>query len=201
MKTRSEKLNQVASGIAKICAVFNWVCCGFFMLALVFFLVLYLIAPESLAQVLVDLDANGVIYFFFLPTNWSSIPPTTSPSLCVLMGAFLILQIVESGLLGMIFRNINRIFQISAGKTKASLGPTPFQPANVKLLRQIGLFAIGIPLVELIVLGGMALLMGSGVFASIGIDLGFIILGIVVLCLSQFFAYGVELQTDVDGLL
>lgn len=201
MKTRSEKLNQVASGIAKVCEVLMWACCGFFGLIFALFLVTYLIAPEGMVETLVDLDANGTIYFFLIPTNWSSIPETTSPSLYFLTGMFGILQIVTSVFLGMIFRNINRIFQISAGKTKASLGPTPFQPANVKLVRQIGLFAIGIPLVELIGFGSIALLVGPEVFVTYGIHLEFIILGIVVLCLSQFFTYGVELQTDVDGLL
>ena len=201
MKTRSEKLNQVASGIAKVCEVLIWACCGFFGLVLAIFLVTYLIAPEGMVETLVDLDANGTIYFFLLPTNWSSIPETTSPSLYFLMGMFGILQIVTSVFLGMIFRNINQIFQISAGKTKASLGPTPFQPANVKRVRQIALFAVGIPLVELIGFGCIALLVGPEVFVTYGIHLEFILLGIVVLCLSQFFAYGVELQTDVDGLL
>jgi len=38
-------------------------------------------------------------------------------------------------------------------------------------------------------------------FAEISIDMGGISMGIIVLCFSQFFAHGVELENDVDGLL
>ena len=44
------------------------------------------------------------------------------------------------------------------------------------------------------------LVMGSDV-AEISIDMGGIFMGIVVLCFTQFFAHGVELENDIDGLL
>ncbi|MCI5498623.1 MAG: hypothetical protein MR419_03715 [Clostridiales bacterium] len=53
-----------------------------------------------------------------------------------------------SGLMSLIFHNIRRIFDVSTGVDWDSIAPTPFQPANVKLLRQVGFYAIAIPLVK-----------------------------------------------------
>ena len=61
-------------------------------------------------------------------------------------------------------------------------------------------FAIAIPVIGFIMSVITRLVCGVD-FAEISIDMGGISMGIIVLCFSQFFAHGVELENDVDGLL
>ena len=93
----------------------------------------------------------------------------------------------------MIFRNLHLIF-------KKSENSTPFQKDNVRMMREIGIFAIAIPVIGFIMSVITRLVCGVD-FAEISIDMGGISMGIIVLCFSQFFAHGVELENDVDGLL
>lgn len=196
MNTRSEKLNNAAATIAKIFEVCNYALIGVFCILFV----MYLLVPNIIAGDLIAIE-NGRITFLSFPTNWVSVPETFGPSFHITVAVWMIELMAEGVLLAMIFRNVYLIFRTSAGKTKNSVGPTPFQTANVKLLRQIGLYAIAIPLVEVLAYGSLAILVGPGIFQEAGISVEYVVLGIVVLCLSQFFAYGVELQSDVDGLL
>ena len=68
------------------------------------------------------------------------------------------------------------------------------------MMREIGIFTIAIPVIGFIMSVIARLVMGSDV-AEISIDMGGIFMGIVVLCFTQFFAHGVELENDIDGLL
>ena len=104
------------------------------------------------------------------------------------IGAALLMVVVA-----MIFRNLHLIF-------KKSENSTPFQKDNVRMMREIGIFAIAIPVIGLFVSFIARLVIGSEA-AEISIDMSGIFMGIIVLCLTQFFAHGVELENDVDGLL
>lgn len=94
---------------------------------------------------------------------------------------------------GMIFRNISLIFK-NTEKTH-----TPFTKKNVKLIRNIGRFALATPFVSVIceVL--------TGIFCHISInaelDVTTLVMGLVILCLSQFFEYGVSLEDEVEGMI
>ena len=125
-----------------------------------------------------------------------------------------------SGLMALIFHNIRRVFDVSSGVDWDSIGPTPFQPANVKLLRQVGCYAIAIPLMKLfshwlahlihiseqvsefnIITFFTTTIMYPYKVPVPNIRLEEIFMGVAIFCLAQIFAYGVELQSDVDGLL
>ena len=96
-------------------------------------------------------------------------------------------------LMAMVFRNIYLIM-------KKSENATPFQKDNVRMVREIGIFLLSVPMVGLIMSIVARLVLGvDNVEASVGLD-SFMV-GLVVLCLSQFFAQGMELEADVDGLL
>lgn len=93
-------------------------------------------------------------------------------------------------LMALVFRNLYLII-------KKSEGATPFQAENVRRLERIGIFSISVPMVGIclgILLSGLNPLevhsSGNGFF-----------MGILVLCLTQVFAHGVELEKEVDGLL
>ena len=95
--------------------------------------------------------------------------------------------------MAMVFRNLYLII-------KKSEGTTPFQKDNVRMLREIGIFTIAIPVIGFVMSVIARLAIGYEV-AEISNSMDGFIMGIIVLCLTQFFAHGVELENDVDGLL
>ena len=103
-------------------------------------------------------------------------------------------------LMAWVFRNVNLILRTTQGLTKFSRGKTPFQKDNVRMLREIGIFSISVPLVGLVF--SWILLLAVGVDAvEAHVSFSGFTMGLLVLCLTQAFAYGVELQKDADGLL
>lgn len=96
-------------------------------------------------------------------------------------------------LMAMVFRNIYLIMK------NAERG-TPFQKDNVRMVREIGIFLIIQPILSLVLSWVIRLVAGEDmVEVSVGLDSA--IVGLVVLCLSQFFAHGVDLEADTEGLL
>ncbi len=75
----------------------------------------------------------------------------------------------------------------------------PFQPCTVKWMRQIGWCAIIMPVVSAVMSIVALLIKVDGIYAQL--DLSGLLMGVLVLCLTHVFAYGLELQQDVDGLL
>lgn len=104
------------------------------------------------------------------------------------IGAVIILT-----LMAMVFRNLNLII-------KKSENDTPFQSDNIRMLREIGIFVIGIPVIGLVMSIVCRLVLGVDAVETSVNMYGFF-MGIIVLCLTQFFVHGVELENDVDGLL
>lgn len=103
-------------------------------------------------------------------------------------------------LMAMVFRNIYLIMKTTAGKTSFSEGTTPFQKSNVRMVKEIGIFYIAVPVVGLIMSIISRMIIGVET-AEIYMNMDGIITGIIILCLAQIFAYGTELQNDVDGLV
>lgn len=104
------------------------------------------------------------------------------------IGAILIFILVA-----MIFRNIYLII-------KKSENTTPFQKDNVRMVREIGIFSIAIPVIALIMSIIIRLVVGvEAIETSVNLD-GFV-MGLIILSLTQVFAYGADLEKDVDGLL
>ena len=95
-------------------------------------------------------------------------------------------------LMALVFRNVYLVF-------KKSENATPFQKENVCRLRKIGIFSIAVPIVGFIMSIIVRLVAGDVVEVSVG-QSG-IFMGIVVLCLTQYFSYGAALEEDVDGLV
>ena len=104
------------------------------------------------------------------------------------IGATVILAVMA-----MVFRNLHLIF-------KKSENGTPFQKDNIRMMKEIGIFTIAVPVIGLIMSIIVRLVTGVET-AEISLDLGGIFMGIIVLCLTQYFVHGAELEKDVDGLL
>lgn len=96
-------------------------------------------------------------------------------------------------LMAMVFRNIYLIFKKSEERT-------PFQNDNTRMVREIGIFSIAVPAIGLI-MSIIARLVIENETVECVTGIGGFIMGIVILCLSQAFAYGVKLENDVSGLL
>lgn len=105
---------------------------------------------------------------------------------------FAISAVLIFPLIAMIFRNVYLI----AKKFKSN----PFKKDNIRMIREIGIFSIALPVVELImsVISRIAIGVEN---AEIFVRIDGFILGILILFITQFFVYGAKLQQDVDGLL
>ena len=108
--------------------------------------------------------------------------------------------VVLLGLSAMIFRNIYLILKTAQGETKFSKGSTPFQADVTRMVREIGIFLISTSVVSLLWSVGMRFILGVD-SVELSVELDSALIGMMVICLSQFFDYGTQLQQDVDGLL
>lgn len=177
--------------IAKIMEVGNWILCGCLLIGAI----LVSVSPEMLTSANNLLEGAINVYGFEVQLFDNQGVFLNG----ILQGALIIGAIVLS-LTAMMFRNIYLIGRLSLGQTSHSEGITPFQPDNVRMIREIGYFAILVPGVQY--LGSVILRIIFGVDTEISgfAYMGFVF-GIAMLCLSQVFAYGVQLQQDTDGLI
>lgn len=100
---------------------------------------------------------------------------------------------VVLALMGMVFRNVYLI-------VKKSKDSTPFCRENVRMLKEIGIFSMAVPVLGLIMSVVTTLICGVDK-VEISIDMTGFVMGILVFCLMQFFAHGAELEEEVDGLV
>lgn len=113
---------------------------------------------------------------------------------------FLLCGAMTLELMAWVFRDVNLILRTTQGLTKFSQGKTPFQKDNVRMMREIGIFFISTTVVQLIFSVIAALVIGPDQVES-SVDMMGIVTGILMLCLSQVFALGMQMQNDVDGLV
>ena len=113
---------------------------------------------------------------------------------------FSICAVIILSLMAMVFRNVNLILKTTLGKTKFSKGQTPFQKDNTRMVREIGIFFISVSIVSFVMSVIARAVLGVD-NAEISVDFQNLIIGIIVLCLSQSFAYGNALQDQADETL
>lgn len=175
--------------IAKILEIFHWVGTGLMAAATV----CSLAAPQWVGY-FVGFDtkeccgANLTVYGFEVnaPVANGNVDMTTFFLFGI--GATVILA-----LMAMVFRNLSLVF-------KKSENSTPFQKDNIRMMKEIGVFSIAIPVIGLVMSVIARIVIGVEA-AEISVSQSGIVMGIIVLCLTQFFVYGAELEKDVDGLL
>lgn len=116
------------------------------------------------------------------------------------MVIFLLTAAVVLSLMARVFRDVHLVLRTTQGLTKFSQGKTPFQKDNVRMLREMGFFLLAVRVVELVAEVAAVLALGpEQVESSVGLN-SFAV-GILMLCLSQAFAQGVQMQRDVDGMV
>lgn len=174
--------------LTKILEVFHWVAVGLMSLAAVFSFA----APQWLKFV-VDVNAlledPEVSVYGFEVTAVNAADQIDYTTLCL----FAIGAVIVFVLMALIFRNLHLII-------KTAETASPFHNSNIRRLKQIGILSICIPLAGLLM--SILIRLVAGVDAvEISLDQSGIVMGIIVLCLTQYFIHGAKLEQDVDGLV
>lgn len=181
-KTMNMKLMKVTTVFAKIVEIGLWMSDA----ALVLFLIGSIFFKDMIKESFMKGLDDGTFEIAGFETKL--IDSTGSINTAALLFA-IIAGIVAVGFTAMIFRNITLIFK----------SETPFCADNVRMVREIGIFAICIPAFQIIL--SIATTIALHAYAEIAVDLKTVLFGFVVLCLSQYFQYGASLEKDMDGLI
>ena len=184
-----KRINKLGAIITKILEVYHWVGTALMIAATG----CAVSAPEWVGY-FVDLDAkeccgaNLTVYGFEVnaPVTNGNVDMTTF----FLFGIGAVIILV---LMAMVFHNLHLIF-------KKSENSTPFQTDNIRRCKEIGVFSIAVPVIGFVMSLVIRLVIGAEA-AEISVSQSGIIMGIIVLCLTQYFIHGVELENDVNGLL
>lgn len=176
--------------LAHIAEVLMWLCAA--MMAISFFV--GIIDPEAIS-VMSDTGAAGAKVYVPMVSGALGQMEIMNSDGTLHQGLYLLYTAAgaaELALTALVFR---RVWQI----IKLSWASTPFQQPVVKKVKQIGWLFIAVPLVTVAVsLVGFVALWPEYSFV---VDVSGIVTGVIVLALSQIFAYGVKLEDDVEGLL
>lgn len=182
-------INKLGKIVMKILEVFHWVA-----VALMTAAVICSVADPEWVKYFVSFDAkdccgaNLEVYGF--EVNAPVVDGNVDMTVVLLFG---IVAVLILSVMAMVFRNLHLIF-------KKSENATPFQKDNIRMMREIGIFAIAVPVIGLIMSIIIRPVIGVET-TEISVDMSGIFMGIIVLCLTQFFVHGAELEKDVDGLL
>ena len=190
-----KKLNLLALIVSKFLEILHWLAAAL-MLCL---LALCLAAPNWLSGLL----AQGAQLFGLELTTYGFTLTVAGAYGSVNLAAvalFTVGAISILSLMAMVFRNVYLIFRTAKGKTWFAKGDTPFQKDIVRMVREIGIFYLAVPIVSLLMSVVAVLVLGADA-AEPSVNFEGVVTGILLLCLSQVFAYGAQLERDVDGLL
>ncbi len=182
---KNTKFNKATKIITKILEVTHWVGTALLILVAICSLVL----PSGL-KYLIDLGENATVDSY---TFEASILGADGVINYGALSVYAFGAAVTMALVAMIFRNLNLI-------VKKSEEESHFAKDNVRMMKEIGIFSIAMPVVSLIASIIFRIVIGVET-AEIVVNAEGIVMGIIVLCLTQFFARGAELEEEVDGLL
>lgn len=182
-----KNIHKLTKVLVKIVEVFHWVATGL----LIFATICSFAAPQWMRYCLeLPSPEDAVVNAYGFEVNAIDASGTLHmPSFRLfLIGAILIFS-----LMAMVFRNLYLIL-------KKSENSTPFQKDNIRMLREIGIFFLSIPVVGLLM--SILIRLFAGVdHVETSVQYSGFIIAIILFSLVQFFAHGAELEKDVDGLL
>lgn len=193
-----KNINKITMVVAKVIEIIHWMGVFFSSLLLIFSIV----AKDEVISVI---ESRSSIYsvelniYGFDVTAVNSTGETNMISVTIFfLGAIIILA-----LMAMVFRNIYMIIKTLIGENKFTKTTTPFQQDIIRMLKEIGIFSISVPVVGLILsLIICALSIINGIDGTeISVDIQGFIIGLISFSLTNIFTYGAELEKDVDGLL
>lgn len=181
-----KKLDKATRILAKLMEVAHWIAAA--SMALVLVLSLFMGADVVQKVSLDDFGASLSSYGFEIMVN------TTGQVSMTALRLFCVGSVIILSLMAMVFRNIWLIL-------KRSENLTPFQKDNVRMVREIGIFLLSVPTVSLVMIIITRAAIGPEAMEGSSVGLGSFMVGLAVLCLSQIFARGVELEAETEGLL
>ena len=183
-----KNLNKAVKIISKVFEIAHWVFAGIMIIMAIFSGKIAAYLSSLINSNALGKEAEVSVYGFEVGLLNSAGEVSTKNLMLFAIGAVIIYALVA-----MIFRNIYLII-------KKSEKETPFNKDNTRMVREIGIFSIAIPVIGLIMSTIIRLVVGVDA-TEISVSFYGFVMGIIVLCLTQFFTYGMELEKDVDGLL
>lgn len=159
--------------------------------------VLSFVIPEKFGNFLLESVGNGTI-----ATNGFeiAIADKNGNLISAAVKLFAFAGIFTMPCMAMIFRNIYLIIKTCEGKTWFSKGKTPFQKDVVRMVREIGIFSIMIPVIGFVMSLIARLLIGVD-SCETSVQIVGVAMGIAMICFSEIFAYGIKLEEEVEGLV
>lgn len=190
-----KKINKVIVIIAKIAEVINWIAALFMLVGTILVSCRNFGFLNNLSEIGEEqINEMSVAGFSISVLNADSSYNTAA------LVIFFIAGIISSLLMAMIFRNCYLIMKTTMGETWFSRGQTPFQKDNIRMVREIGIFSIALPIIQTILSIIAKLVIGVDNVET-GVQFTGFVLGLVAICFSQYFSYGAELEADVEGLV
>ena len=184
-------LNKFALVISKGLELLHWL--GVALIS--FLLVTSIVAKDQLLGFL----SKGAVEFGPTLTTYGfevTAASTSGEINMTILTLFCVAALIIFVLMAMVFRNVYLIL-------KKIENDSPFQKDIIRMLKEIGIFSIAVPVVGIIMtfIIGIATGAGVGFFVEATVNLDSVAMGVLVLCLTQIFTYGASLEKDVDGLL
>ncbi len=176
--------------LAKICEIAHWVGVVCMVLLLVFSIFFRDLLPKYIA---ISEQGDTVAECYGFEINVINADGSFRIGALIILSIF---AIIAFSLMAMVFRNLYLIIKNISRETDNS----PFSKDNIRMVREIGIFAIAVPIVGQIMQIVAFIAPGAeNVEMSVALD-GFM-MGLLALVLTQIFAYGARLEADVEGLL
>lgn len=188
------KLNSVIKVLAKIFEVIHWVAAGLSAVALVLVSAFWGKLNDLVASGVIDVDKNLDMYALTVHSEGAQMPSLAAVWVLAL-GA-----IATFVLMALILHYVYDIIKPLTVEQPDGTVATPFTETTVDKVKQIGYLTIAIPVISLVVTLFGTVLQDNGML-EISVDLSWILIGLIVLSLSQIFAHGVSLERDVEGLV
>lgn len=188
-----KKFINITKIVAKVLEVMFFACAA----VMVFAAVVSFASTQKFGNFLIEQVGNGTI-----ATNGFEIMIQDSDG-NLIPGAvriFTFAGVFTMFFIAMIFRNIYLIIKTCEGKTWFSKGKTPFQKDVVRMVREIGIFSIMIPVTGFVMGIAARLFLGEDLCET-SVQIVGIATGIAMICFSKIFEYGISLEEEVEGLV
>lgn len=182
-----KKLEKFVVGAVKLVEVIEWVCA----ICAVVLLVLSLFINQAMIESIFTAESSHALDLGFFKVAFDN----AEVHAWGISRLHFIIVGISAALYALIFRSIHKMFR-SVFKD----GNTPFSDENVKHIKNIGMYIICMPIIGL-VLSIIGQIIFRDINSSITIEAGSILMGLIIICLSRVFSYGVSLQKDSDGLI
>lgn len=191
-----KKLHKPIRVIAKLFEVVHWAAAALMAVLLIASLAMREAVGALLARGVPAMGGELSTHGFAITAVWAD--GSVNMTAVALFAAAAVLILAMGA---MMCRNVYLIFKTMEGETWFAQGKSPFQKDIVRMVREIGIFMIAIPVVSLLMGVVVTLVFGPDAGVEHSAEVSGIFTGLVVLALSEVFAYGQSLEADVDGLV